>query len=95
MLHDLLKPTLDKEPDRRIIEFYGEQYTARELEMAALKLVSRLKLAGQEAIDRVAMLLPNCPEAVEIYLACFKGGLCCGPFRLSTPVTSNSLCLKS
>lgn len=27
-----------------------------------------------EPIDRIAILLPNCTEAVEVFLACFKGG---------------------
>jgi len=74
MLQHLLQTTLEKAPNRQLIDFYDRQYSADELEKASLKLVSRFKLAGLESIDRVAMLLPNCPEAVQVYLACFKGG---------------------
>lgn len=74
MLHELLKPTLDDEPDRPLLEFCDEWHTARELDEGAAILASRFRQAGVEPADRVAILLPNCPEAVKVCLACFKGG---------------------
>jgi long-chain acyl-CoA synthetase len=72
MLHQLLKRTLTEEPDRQLLEFHGRFWTATELEEAACRLAASLMEAGVEAIDRVGVLLPNCPETVLAYLACFK-----------------------
>lgn len=72
MLHRLLQHTLDEEPDRQILEFHGQFWTAAELEQAASRLAAHLMQAGLQPIDRVAMLLPNSVEAIIAYLACFK-----------------------
>ena len=72
MLDTLLAKSLDTQPDRRLLEFHGKFWSAEELETAARRLAARLMRAGVEAIDRVAVLLPNQPETVIAYLACFK-----------------------
>jgi len=72
MLHNLLKRTLDQEPDREVLEFHGRFWTAAELDGSAVALAGGLMQVGVEPIDRVAVLLPNCPETVQTYLACFK-----------------------
>jgi long-chain acyl-CoA synthetase len=75
MLHHLLKRALGIDPDRPILECEGSWITAAELERLAARLASGLAAAGLEEGDRVALLLPNCPEAVVCYLACFRMGL--------------------
>lgn len=72
MLHHLLKRTLCDSPDRQVLEFHGRFWTAGELDESARKLAANLLKAGVEATDRVAVLLPNCPQTVLTYLACFK-----------------------
>ena len=75
MLHHLLERALAIDPDRPILECEGAWTTAAELERLAGRLASGLAAAGLEEGDRVALLLPNCPEAVVCYLACFRMGL--------------------
>lgn len=72
MLHHLLKSTLTEEPNRKVLEFQGRFWTARELDQSARSLAAGLMAAGAESGDRVAVLLPNCRETVLAYLACFK-----------------------
>lgn len=72
MLYQLLRHTLEIEPDRPIIECDGSWTTAAELERLASRLASGLAAMGLEEGDRVALLLPNVLEAVVCYLACFR-----------------------
>src|ERR1700752_656050 len=72
MLHQLLKRTLDDDPDRQVLDFHGRFWTGNELEEMASRLAASLMAAGVEASDRVAVLLPNCPQTVLAYLACLK-----------------------
>lgn len=72
MLHDLLKRTLEIDPDRQILECDGSWTTAADLERLTSRLASGLAAIGLEEGDRVALLLPNCLESVACYLACFR-----------------------
>ena len=52
---------------------FGERHWSyRELDDITERLARSLATAGILAGDRVAFLLPNCPELVFMYLACFK-----------------------
>ncbi len=53
----------------------GTELTAGELLGRANQLVHALRGFGLAPGDRVATVLPNCPEAIEIYLACLQAGL--------------------
>jgi long-chain acyl-CoA synthetase len=75
MLSQLLQPTLATTPDQPLLEFYGRFWSCGELEASARNLALGLLAAGLEPMDRVAVLLPNRPETVLAYLACFKAGL--------------------
>ncbi|MFM2096104.1 MAG: hypothetical protein RIS70_3228 [Planctomycetota bacterium] len=72
MLNNLLQRALETAPDRPILECNGTWNTAAELEQRASRLASGLAAMGLEEGDRVALLLPNCTEAVLCYLACFR-----------------------
>lgn len=72
MLHHPLKPALDLDPDRPLVESDGAWTTAAELERLASRLASGLAAMGLEEGDRVALLLPNRLETVVCYLACFR-----------------------
>jgi long-chain acyl-CoA synthetase len=73
MLHQLLERTLQADPDRVLLEFHEKQWSAAQLEESSNRLASGLIQLGLQPIDRVAVLLPNRPETVFAYLACFKG----------------------
>ncbi|MFZ9839675.1 MAG: AMP-binding protein [Opitutaceae bacterium] len=75
MLHQLLRQPLAAAPDRPLLESDGHWLTAAELEQRTGRLVSGLLAAGLEEGDRLALLLPNGPEAVLCYLAGFRLGL--------------------
>lgn len=87
MLNDLLGRTLVDDPNRPVLDFAGTTYSAVDLEEGSNRLASSLKLLGCESIERIGILLPNCPEAVSVYLACFKAGFVAVPldFRHKSP----------
>ena len=49
-------------------------WTYGELQRRALRIARNLQSAGVEPGDRVATLLPNCPELVALYVAGFHAG---------------------
>src|SRR4051812_31473656 len=77
-LTDLLTPTVAAQPGR--LALHGQQvWTYSRLEEEARLLARRWLARGLEPGDRVAMLLPNRPEALLVYLGCFKAGLVAVP----------------
>jgi long-chain acyl-CoA synthetase len=79
VLHRLLQRSLREDAGRRVLEFQGRSWTAAELEDRACRLAAGLRALGLEAGDRLAVLLPNGPEAVLAYLACFKANVAIVP----------------
>ena len=49
-------------------------FTRGELFAASNRLVRGLRALGLQKGDAVAMVLPNGPEVIELYLACFQAG---------------------
>src|SRR5262245_996723 len=85
-LRNLLRPTVDAQPARPAL--HGDQvWTYKRLEEEASRLARTWLAGGLEPGDRVAMLLPNRPEALVVYLACFKSGLAAVPldYRYQPP----------
>src|SRR5437867_630798 len=74
MLENLLSRAVARTPERTVLEFHGQCWTAPQLDAAADCIAANLRESGLETMDRVALLLPNQPEAVLTYLACFKAG---------------------
>jgi len=74
----LLQPTVDDQPARPALQG-SAAWTYQHLEEDAQRLACRWLESGLEPGDRVAMLLPNRPEALLVYLACFKSGLVAVP----------------
>jgi len=77
----------DLHPDKPAILFEGEEISYRDLNRRVVRAVSWLKHRGLKKGDRVAALLHNCPEFIEIYLACSRLGAIFVPinFRLAPP----------
>lgn len=62
--------------------WFGEQrWTYADLDDATDRLAAALFDAGLRAADRVALFLPNCPELVLSYFACFKLGVVAVPLN--------------
>jgi len=93
MLADLLRPTLTTDPERTALRWGNESWTYAQVEETASRLASALLLQGLQPTDRVALLLPNRPELVFAYLACFKAGFIAVPlnYRYQPPQINYAL----
>lgn len=75
-LPDTLRNTAQKYPDRVALHFMGFEMTFKQLYEAVLKLANYLRELGIEKGDRVAIMLPNTPQAViSFYGVLFAGGV--------------------
>lgn len=73
-LTQLLDESIEKYPNHIAMTFYGKTYTYRELEESIKKAASGLSKLGVKKGDKVAIMLPNCPQ----YPISFYGALMCG-----------------
>ena len=66
----------EKNPNKIAIHFLGRELTYKELYESSLKFANYLQMIGVEKGDRVAIMLPNCPQSVIAYYgALFAGGI--------------------
>jgi len=70
----MLTETRRRTPDKIALWFGERSWTYAELDDATDRLAAALAADGVRAGDRVATFLPNCPELVLAYFACFKLG---------------------
>ncbi|MGD8561947.1 MAG: long-chain fatty acid--CoA ligase [Desulfarculaceae bacterium] len=72
-------------PQKPALIFEGRTITYLELHKRASRTSCWLQELGIEKGDRVAVLLDNCPEFIEVFLACSRLGAVCVPmnFRLA------------
>jgi fatty-acyl-CoA synthase len=77
----------DLYPDKPAIIFEKEQITYSELNRRANRAGCWLQSLGIEKGDRVAVMLNNCPEFIELFLACARLGAIFVPlnFRSAPP----------
>ena len=77
----------DLHPDKPAIIFEKEQITYSELNQRANRAGCWLQSLGIEKGDRVVVMLNNCPEFIEIFLACARLGAIFVPlnFRSAPP----------
>lgn len=80
VLADLLRTTAQVAPDRTALIWGDRSLTYGQLDESVNRLTAAWLAEGLETGDRVALLLPNRPEAVLAYLACFRAGLVAVPF---------------
>ena len=78
-LHQLLEESADRCPDHTAIIFpgrFGDTYrmSYRELNQQSNRLANALIDLGVKKGDRVALLMPNCPQFVISYYAVLKAG---------------------
>ena len=80
----------DLHPDKPAIFFEGAQITYAELNRRANRSSCWLQSLGIEKGDRVVVMLSNCPEFIELLLACARLGAIFVPinFRSAAPEVS-------
>lgn len=74
LLGHLLTETAKRTPNQIALWFASHSWTYAQLDEGTARLAAALSAAGVTTGDRVALFLPNCPELVLSYFACFKLG---------------------
>ena len=75
-VQQILTKANEEVPNSVAVHFMGKEITYRELYESALKFANYLRSLGVEKGDRVAVMLPNCPQAVIAYYGTmFAGGV--------------------
>lgn len=73
-LFDLLERSVANYPDRPAIIFNNWTVSYKKLKTLVDYTAANLKKSGVKAGDRVAIMLPNCPQTMISYWACLKIG---------------------
>lgn len=73
-LSGLLEQTCKRFPQRKAIYFYGQEMNYQELWDKVSRFAAGLSDMGLEKGDRVAIMLPNCPQYVIAYYGIVKAG---------------------
>ncbi len=78
-LDRLLSDTATRHPNRVAIRFLGASLTYAQLDRAASRFAGALQRLGVKKGDRVAVLLPNCPQMVMAYYGGLRAGAVLAP----------------
>ncbi|MBP3966324.1 long-chain-fatty-acid--CoA ligase [Paenibacillus lignilyticus] len=73
-ISDMLLQTTAKYPNHEALHFYGKKTTYRELLSASQRMAAGLQAAGIGRGDRVAIMLPNCPQTMIAYFGVMLAG---------------------
>ncbi|MCP8617058.1 long-chain-fatty-acid--CoA ligase [Salirhabdus salicampi] len=73
-LHDFLLETAQKHPEKKALYFMGKELTYSQVAEQSQKLASYLQALGLSKGDRVAIMLPNIPQAVIAYYGVLLAG---------------------
>jgi long-chain acyl-CoA synthetase len=73
-LHGLLEQTAERFPDRAATVFFGARLSYRALNEAANRFAHALLNLGLKQSDRVALMLPNCPQFLIAFYGALKAG---------------------
>jgi len=66
-LYTVLEQAVSRWPNNKAISYYGKQWTYTELKEQVDTFASGLQQIGIQKGDRVALMLPNCPEYIVAY----------------------------
>lgn len=83
LLHDLLDLSPGLPADRTALRHRGEDTSYRQLQELSYRSAAGLSSLGVRRGDRVVVCKPNCPEVVEIALACSRLGAIFIPVSVS------------
>jgi long-chain acyl-CoA synthetase len=73
-LHRLLEQTAERFPERAATIFFGAKLSYRALNEAANRFAHALLNLGLKHSDRVALMLPNCPQFLIAFYGALKAG---------------------
>ncbi|MDF9760257.1 long-chain acyl-CoA synthetase [Peribacillus simplex] len=73
-LYSFLKESAEEFPDKVSIHFQGKELTFQEVYESALKFAAYLRSIGLQKGDRVAVMLPNCPQGVISFFGILMAG---------------------
>lgn len=73
-LHSYLAVTAEKNSKKKALHFMGKEFTFSEVYTQAKKVANYMQSLGLEKDDRVAIMLPNCPQAVISYYGALMAG---------------------
>src|SRR5262249_16490711 len=73
-LHASLATSAASVPERAAIRFFGRSITYRELDEHVNRFANALISLGVRKGDRVALLMPNCPQMVIAYYGGLRAG---------------------
>ncbi len=73
-LHRLLTDTANRYPKRTAIQFMGRALSFKELNEAVSRFANALIELGVRPGDRVALLMPNCPQMIIGYYGTLRAG---------------------
>jgi long-chain acyl-CoA synthetase len=66
-LTDVLEQSVDRFPQNPALSFFGHEITYEQLNDQVHAFASSLQKAGVEKGDRVAIMLPNCPQLLRYH----------------------------
>ncbi|RLQ96105.1 long-chain-fatty-acid--CoA ligase [Falsibacillus albus] len=73
---EMLQDTVSKYPHHSAISFYGQKTTYQQLNQSVQLFASSLQRNGVQKGDRIAIMLPNCPQyVISYYGALTVGGI--------------------
>src|SRR6516165_3389972 len=81
LIGQMLTETRWRAPDKTALWFGERSWTYAELDDVTNGIAAAMSAAGVLAGDRVALFMPNCPELVLGYFACFKLGAIAVPMN--------------
>lgn len=70
----IFERTVSRFPNVPAVYFYGHRWTYRQLDRMTNRFANALIGLGVRPGDRVALLLPNCPQFVAAYFGAWKAG---------------------
>ncbi|WP_144450264.1 long-chain-fatty-acid--CoA ligase [Halalkalibacter nanhaiisediminis] len=73
-LHELVEQVSVRYPDHVALEFLGKSLTYKDFDTKVRRLANHLQALGLQKGDRVAIMLPNCPQSVITYFATLMAG---------------------
>ncbi|MDQ3386054.1 MAG: long-chain fatty acid--CoA ligase [Actinomycetota bacterium] len=73
-LSDFFRESVEKHADKVALTFYGTEFPFPRLEALAEKMAASLAASGVGKGDRVALMLPNCPQYVISFFAVVRIG---------------------
>jgi len=81
-LHHLFDRCFRGRPDQTALEFQGSSFTFAEIDNRANRTAALLTARGLVRGDRLCVYLANCPEYIDLFLACVRLGIIFVPINI-------------